>query len=588
MLFVCAKCGTKNRIPDPPEPGKRYFCGKCKARLADISKAADARNRKSPTPQIAAAKDKKSAMTALVKALSRLSWVHPLLFALFPVLYFYSRNVAEVTPSQVVLPLIAALSFGVFILLLFLLIGGLIQKVRMRSAVSLRIKIWAFEKLAIVTTIFLTLFFSYGDALAILGLKWEVLAVVWISFFLILAFLVIRTDRPLRNVTGSLALVGAILVILPAITIIAHETRFGGHDVRTTETVGNGTLVLVDTEVLPDIYYIVPDRYGSASSLEKNFQFDNSEFIDYLSDKGFYVATSSHSNYARTFASLASSLNMEYINYLTDELGESFGANYPMWQLIHDNKVWRFLKSRGYKFINLGDKWDGTRWNNYADVNYNLYEVPEFSLLVFRKTLAYPFCRLLGIVDDDRTMHMKNTLYLFDKLAEIPSMEGPTFAFAHLCIPHDPFVFDSNGNYKTLHEEQQDSRRDNFVDQLIFANSKFKVLIDKLLTTSEVPPIIILQADEGPFAFEPWLGEKATEVGLEVKMGILNAYYLPGVDKDLLYPSITPVNSFRLVFDLYFDTNLGLLPDKCYAYDDGYPNKFRYRFIDVTDKLKHD
>ena len=76
--------------------------------------------------------------------------------------------------------------------------------------------------------------------------------------------------------------------------------------------------------------------------------------------------------------------------------------------------------------------------------------------------------------------------------------------------------------------------------------------------------------------------EEASEEELREKMGILNAYYLPGVDSSLLYPSITPVNSFRLAFDLYFGTHLGLLPDVSYTYVDyNHP----YQFLDVTNRV---
>jgi hypothetical protein len=66
-------------------------------------------------------------------------------------------------------------------------------------------------------------------------------------------------------------------------------------------------------------------------------------------------------------------------------------------------------------------------------------------------------------------------------------------------------------------------------------------------------------------------------------MGILNAYYLPNFDKKLLYPSITPVNSFRLVFNSYFDGTFELLPDENYAFVD---ESRIYSFFNVTDKVK--
>ena len=45
---------------------------------------------------------------------------------------------------------------------------------------------------------------------------------------------------------------------------------------------------------------------------------------------------------------------------------------------------------------------------------------------------------------------------------------------------------------------------------------------------------------------------------------ILNAYFLPNGGEKYLYPDITPVNSFRLILDLYFGTDLGLLEDRSY------------------------
>ena len=79
--------------------------------------------------------------------------------------------------------------------------------------------------------------------------------------------------------------------------------------------------------------------------------------------------------------------------------------------------------------------------------------------------------------------------------------------------------------------------------------------------------------------------EEATEAEWRQKYGILNAYYLPNVDKAILYPSITPVNAFRLVFNLYFGTDFELLPDNSYfSYEEHSP----YEFFDVTEKTTYD
>ena len=155
--------------------------------------------------------------------------------------------------------------------------------------------------------------------------------------------------------------------------------------------------------------------------------------------------------------------------------------------------------------------------------------------------------------DNDR----KARLYAFDKLIDIPDIEEPTFVYAHIRPPHPPFIFDRNGNppkqnifQGTGNIWQSLGHEEKYVDQLIFINKKIETLVDEIILKSDVPPIIILQADHGIW----WEEERVRD--------ILNAYYFPGKGYNLLYETITPVNSFRLVFNLYFDTNYDLLKDE--------------------------
>jgi hypothetical protein len=176
-------------------------------------------------------------------------------------------------------------------------------------------------------------------------------------------------------------------------------------------------------------------------------------------------------------------------------------------------------------------------------------------------------------------------------MARIPQeyVGTPTFTFAHLMISHPPYVFNSDSSYLPPEEAAKKSERDNYVNAIIASNDMVMDLVKELKSNSEVPPIIILQADEGPYpdryraSDRTFRWEQATDAEVRQKFGILNAYCLPGVDISALYPTITPVNSFRLVLDLYFGVNLPLLKDYSYAYGDySHP----YRFLDVTDQLK--
>lgn len=58
------------------------------------------------------------------------------------------------------------------------------------------------------------------------------------------------------------------------------------------------------------------------------------------------------------------------------------------------------------------------------------------------------------------------------------------------------------------------------------------------------------------------------------------AYYLPDGGDRLLYPEISPVNSFRVVLNAYFGVDMALLPDETYFTShliDG-------QFIDITER----
>jgi hypothetical protein len=62
------------------------------------------------------------------------------------------------------------------------------------------------------------------------------------------------------------------------------------------------------------------------------------------------------------------------------------------------------------------------------------------------------------------------------------------------------------------------------------------------------------------------------------RYSILNAYYLPGAAPGSIYDSVSPVNTFRIVFNLYLGTDLELLPDRQYYS----PVGAMFRFTDVT------
>jgi len=101
-------------------------------------------------------------------------------------------------------------------------------------------------------------------------------------------------------------------------------------------------------------------------------------------------------------------------------------------------------------------------------------------------------------------------------------------------------------------------------------------VIDTILANSSQPPVIIIQGDHGPGSRLDWDSPQRT--CLWERTPILNAYYLPEGRDSLLYPSISPVNSFRVVLNSYFGTNLPLLPDDTYFTS----HRLERQAIDIT------
>ncbi|MEZ6091020.1 MAG: hypothetical protein R3C05_23965 [Pirellulaceae bacterium] len=136
----------------------------------------------------------------------------------------------------------------------------------------------------------------------------------------------------------------------------------------------------------PDIYYIILDGYARQDLMREIYNFDNDQFIRGLKDRNFYVAEKSNSNYAMTFLSLASSLNMQYLDQLglllDGEPSEGNAWRQNVYAKIRNNEAARTLKKHGYHYVHINTSWGGTESSDLADVS-----MPE-TLTEFQKVLV--------------------------------------------------------------------------------------------------------------------------------------------------------------------------------------------------------
>jgi hypothetical protein len=516
---------------------------------------------------------------------------HPILFGLYPVIALLANNIREVKLAVVTRPLILALG----IVIIFTLI--------------LRLFLGDYHRAAAASSILSLLTLSYGHIYSLIHQP-NVLGVTLARhrFFLpiILAIAAIwvwwvarKMARP-RTFTSAFNFMSIVILIFPILQIADFQIR----TMRSRSGTG-GSLGQVDLdldayrlpggETPPDIYYIILDGYGRDDVLKEFFDIDNAPFLATLEDLGFYIPRCSQANYAMTTLSLTSSLNMTYIEDLDINLDQVDLFSFTAW--AHHSKVRTILENLGYQIVSFESGYYVTEWRD-SDLFYSVNAAAPrltsglnpFESIFLGGTIGKVLVDFQYLLPDEvsvflnsaYTEHREIILYTIDTLEELAKMEGPKFVMAHIIAPHEPFVFGPNGEFVTQTETftlKGDIFRTDKEDYLVgyggqvrYLNTRVEQLARTLISESHTPPIIIFQGDHGPLG-GPFTSSQA-------RMSILNAYYLPGAGNQDLYPTISPVNSFRVILNTYFSGELEMLDDV--AYISGYNEPFRFHMIQET------
>src|SRR3990170_3587511 len=539
-----------------------------------------------------------SKMKSIDRKIRKILVVYPFFLAAFPVFALYYHNASEILPWVFVKPLIASM-------ILTALIFGLAK---------LLLEDW--QKAGLLTAFAILVIFSHGHIHSALAYRFEnlfaegqhrffglvslgiddILVAVWAVTGLALLVFLWRTRRRFPSITKFLNFFAIFLFAVPTVTSAFYKIAnikpqaLQEIDSRIGQEI---PLNVEEGAVKPDIYYIILDRYAGEAVLKDLYGFDNSEFLNFLTKKGFYIADRSTMNYPRTLPSLAASLNMEYIDFLTAIAGENTSDQTFAYPLVDNHKVGQLLKSQGYRYLHMGSWFEPTKVSTLADQNFIMGDlflgIDGFSTELLETTLFAPIIRRLSSRTSSfefDTQNRNRILYQFENLERIPSLDSPKFVFAHILLPHDPYVFGKNC------EELPSTAKasiPSYLAHVSCANQKTEKLVETILASSKTPPIIVIQADEGPYNMlypmpkGRFNFKDASDDTLNERFPILNALYLPGVDTSDLYPSMTPVNTFRFIFNKYFGADLNILPDRNYVYQD---EDHFYKFIEVTDRLR--
>ena len=442
-----------------------------------------------------------------------------IVFSLLPSLSFWGgANVTELTLPLIIRPLLISAITGLLIYCgLYFALGRSKYKASILAIIAV-----------LAAFLYRYIYIEYKDlVISLFGPKTDIQVhsyFMWLLLilFIALAVLVKRKLKFSARIRNYLALLATMLLVFNLYPIIRQW--LGTRDLKNIEF-GSPVQTVPGRakSTTPDIYYIIPDRYANQKVLKDVYKFDNSPFLDNLKKKGFYVAENSAANYPFTSFSVASSLNLDYLPDKLKDRPENGLFTSLLHNAMEDNQVVDFLDRQGYTFINIGPWWNPTKYNKHADQNlYNptgvivlnkKIDMQEHELLLFQDTIFWQFSKkaikirgrtLYGRTypsgdSSGRSIHRQTALHQFATLKKISKEPGPKFIFSHILQPHDPYVFDErcrNMPRSTEHEYKL------YIKQLKCTNARIQATVDTILRGSPRPPIIVIQADEGPYPIE--------------------------------------------------------------------------------------
>jgi hypothetical protein len=378
--------------------------------------------------------------------------------------------------------------------------------------------------------------------------------------FLLVLVLVKRRKKPLTKLSFYL---NTLLIILIAVDTILLLTKVIGTSKQEQLTIPDGMVPCKDCPK-PDIYFIIADEYVGNTTLKDKFGFDNSAFINDLATRGFHTIPYSSSNYNFTPYSVASTLNMDYLDIRAQKKADQSDLAL-CYATIKNNRFLRFLQSEGYTFRNYSifdfQGQPARTEVTFLPVKTKLITGQTF-LSRFNRDIRYHLVTNLETKSEIKRMaygflHNNKNIYTLTQQEAVITSPAPKLILTHLHLPHYPYYFDKDGKERPLEKLVEGNQTDKaaYVQYLQYGNKKYLELIDHILKASLTPPIIILMGDHG---FRHFTEE------VDLKYWYLNqlSLYTPGKNYAAYSDSLTNVNFLRVLLNTEYKQQLPLLKDQ--------------------------
>jgi len=306
--------------------------------------------------------------------------------------------------------------------------------------------------------------------------------------------------------------------------------------------------------------------FARNDAILKETEYDNTQFLAQLKEAGFYVADCSRSNYASTQLSIASSLNINYLEDIQEGMTDRQMLVTPM----NDSLIRKSLEQLGYQTIVFDNGFGLPEIQNAfltikPDKVFFLFEhnnpfenliVKNSLLRIFYDVNLGPLSSMFDKLFFPYWQHVEAQKNIFDQLPTDPGLEGPKFVFVHIMMPHPPYLIHEDGQIETNSDYYREALGQpineelylkGYLMQVKYVQNRLLETVKQIINDSALDPVIIIQGDHG--------------IRYENRLDILNAYYVPQSVADKLYPGITPVNTFRVILNGIFGSDYEQLPD---------------------------
>ena len=523
--------------------------------------------------------------------------IHPYLVGIFPILIIYSQNIGRVEITELLLPviIIVGLTIGLYYFLKLILKNE--------------------NKSAIIVTLILIMLFSYGHIYYLLSDvmidEFDIGQNRYLipAFGLVLGisiFFIIRARRVFDNATSILNVISIVFIIV-AISNVALV----GAEITSCDKCSNQEFFyeardfsdyfeshefsISENQELPDVYYLILDEYARNDALIEYHNFSNHELTEFLEKKGFHIAKNSFANYPMSVQSIPAIMNMDYINFLADEIGTEVRNYKPLngknYGLYPNNMVIKNFKEMDYKIITFNTFALHLHENPLADKTFchrDKFLLDNRLADVLARTSIFGYYIERWAEGELR----QATLCAFENFGNAGNVfDEPVFVWAHVMLPHPPWIFGPNGEEITPgkpllitdNPEFRDSGwepKRQYIQQVQFANKKTIEVVENILENNR-NAIIIIQGDHGTAWETNWMEPSKEDAWQRLRN--FDAIYFPDKDKrDLLLDDRTLVNTFRTVFNAYYESNYELLENKMYWGWNAKP----YYFEEMTQYLR--